>query len=62
MMADNTAKMNLVQSTIGQLTALKKKISALDPHDPDYQAKYDKLSKTFDVLIPDLDVTPYVTK
>ena len=63
-LADNQAKIDLIEGTIGQLNTLQTRIdhilNAVGPDDSDPQFK--KVRQQFETLIPDLDVSPYISK
>ncbi|MEI6316671.1 MAG: hypothetical protein WCO65_03025 [bacterium] len=65
--ADNEAKLNLINATVGQLNNMQAKLSNLQTEDSangkdlktDY--RFINLQNAFNVMIPDLDVSPYST-
>ena len=65
--ADNEAKINLILATKGQLSNIQTKLSNLQAEDAangkDFTTDYrfTNLQNAFNVMIPDLDVSPYST-
>ena len=63
--ADNEAKINIIYSTKGQLSNLSKQLSNLQTTDAangtdlHIDPKYINLQTSFNVLVPELDVSPY---
>ena len=63
--ADNEAKINIIYSTKGQLSNLSKQLSNLQTTDAangtdlHTDPKYINLQTSFNVLVPELDVSPY---
>jgi len=58
--ADNQAKIALIDGTRSQLSAIKQRLDSVGPNgDPN---KINIIKGQFNALIPDLDVSPYVSK
>lgn len=70
-LADNEAKIGLIKGTISQLNTIEKRLENIDPTSPTGDKtlspeavanRYAKIKQQFEALIPDLDVSPYVSK